>query len=237
MSKKEIQEVVTPKFISPDEKLVLISADIKKIKKRVGIIKITDEKTYASANKLVIDIKNRVNRLDELKDETVKPIKDFVKVVEAKLKEPRDKYSSMELTVKRSMSDFQIEEESKVREKEAKLRAKREKEIEKAEAKGKPAPVTPVPIVERKEATVKTDEGKSTAKKIIKFQIEDAEKLPKKYRDQIFAKAVEKGIADQIMRPQMKLGLEISRDEKSGEVVTKLKGVKVWEDFDISVTA
>ena len=143
----------------------------------------------------------------------------------------------MELTVKRSMSDFQIEEESKVREKEAKLRAKREKEIEKAEAKGKPAPVTPVPIIERQEATVKTDEGKSTAKKIIKFEIEDAEKLPKKYRDQIFAKAVEKGIADQIMRPQMKLGLEISRDEKSGEVVTKLKGVKVWEDFDISVTA
>ena len=229
MSKEKIQ--------SPEEKVVDISKDFKKLSVKSEKATITKEEHYTEANAFLVEVKARINRVKALKLEYVKPLKDNIKKLESLFNDPIKNYEGIESHIKRLMSDFRMEEERKARAEEAKLRAKREKEIKKAEDKGKPAPVTPVPIVERKEATVKTDEGKSTAKKIIKFQIEDAEKLPKKYRDQIFAKAVEKGIADQIMRPQMKLGLEISRDEKSGDVVTKLKGVKVWEDFDISVTA
>ena len=222
---------------SPEEKVVDISKDFKKLSVKSEKATITKEEHYVEANTFLVEIKGRINRVKALKLEYVKPLKDNIKKLESLFIEPINNYEEIERHIKRLMSDFRLKEENEAREKEAKLREKREKEIEKAKKKGKPAPITPVPTIERKEATVKTESGKSTSKKVIKFEIEDATKLPKKYRDQIFAKAVEKGIADQVMRPQMKLGLEISRDEKSGEVVTKLSGVKVWEDFDISVTA
>jgi len=220
MSKKEIEQ-------SPEQKVIEIAKDYGKLEKKSEKIIISDEKQYAEANAFIVEIKGRINRVKALKNEYVKPLKENIKKLESLFTDPIKNYEKIEFATKRLMSDFRIEEERKAREEEEKLRKQQEKEAEKAEKKGEPAPIAPIATVERVAPTIKTEAGKSTASKVVKFKITDANKLPKKIRDAIYAKAIERGLAEQFIRPIVKVeGMNC-----------KITGIRVYEDFDISVTA
>ncbi len=220
MEKKEIEQ-------NPEQKVIEIAKDYGKLEKKSNKIIISDEKQYVEANAFIVEIKGRINRVKALKDEYVKPLKENIKKLETLFTDPIKNYEKIEVATKRLMSDFRLEQERIARIEEEKIRKQQEKEAEKAEKKGEPAPIAPIATVERVEATIKTESGKSTASKVVKFEITDANKLPKKYRDAIYELAIKKGLAEQVIRPVIKIeGMK-----------TKLTGVRVYEDFNINVTA
>jgi len=224
MSKtKEASPVATA-----EEKVAEIGKDLSKFEKRqVGVSVIENDGGLASANEFLVDVKGRINRIKELKDEYVKPLKESVKKIESLFNTPLRSYEQIESGVKRAMSDYRLECEKVAKAEEERLRKLREAEAAKAKKQGKPAPTAPVATVERKEATMNTSAGKSTAKKVVKFEIVDANAIPKKYRDMVYLRAVERGLLDPIIRDVVKIdGMN-----------TNVPGVRVYEDFDISVTA
>lgn len=225
MAKKK--ETAAP-AVTAEQKVVEISKDLATFEKRQPkIIVITDEKSLAVANDFLVEVKGRVNRIKALKTEYLAPLKESVKKIEELFNNPLKNYEQLETAVKRAMSDFRIAEERKAREEEARLEAERKKQIEAAGKKGNPAPIIPKATVERPQATVKSEGGKSSSKKVVKFRITDPDAIPKKYKDLVYAKAVEKGILEQIIRPVVNLeGMK-----------TDIAGVEVYEDFEISVSA
>jgi DNA-binding helix-hairpin-helix protein with protein kinase domain len=223
---KKVEEVI--KNLNPEEKIENISKDIKKIEKRSQeVVAIKSEEQYQSANTFLVEIKGRIKRVKELQEEYVSPLKAQVKKLEALFKEPQKKYEAIELEIKKSMIEFRTEQEKIARKEEERLRALQEKREEKAREKGKTIDPTPVPTIARMESTVKSDAGSSTASKVLKFEITNVHALPEEIKKQILEKALEKGVADTVVRPHaISVGVE-----------GKIDGVRIWEEFAISVRA
>lgn len=241
MSKKKNEndsaEVVV---VSPEVKVTEIAADYKKFeKKSTAMVTILGEEDYSKANDFLIEVKGRINRVKALKEEYIKPLKENIKKLESLFTEPQKNYEQIEATMKRAMGDYRLMIEEEARKKEAEIKKQQEEEAriaaekaKEAAAEGKPVPVpVPKPIVAtqvaRPEATVGNDAGKSTAKKVVKFEITDADAIPKKYKDLVYAEAVKKGILKTILTPIVKVE----------GMTCDIKGIRVYEDFDISVTA
>jgi len=234
MSKKKSEVNNEIVVVSPEVKVTEIAADFKKFeKKSTAIVTILSEEDYSKANDFLIEVKGRINRVKALKEEYIKPLKDNIKKLEALFTEPQKNYEQIEAVVKRGMASFRLMIEEEAKKKEAQLKAQQaedEKKALEAKKKGEPVPV-PKPIVNtqvaRPDSTVGNDAGKSTAKKVVKFEVLDADAIPKKYKDLVYAEAVKKGILEQVLRPVVKVeGMKCD-----------IKGIRVFEDFDISVTA
>lgn len=228
--------------LAPEKKVAEIVKDFKKLdKKKDKMIVVESEEDYAQANEFLVNVKNRINRVKEIHKEYVKPLKDHVKKLDELFKEPQRNYEAIEATVKRAMSDFRLEQNriaAAKAEKERKEREEAEAEAarlaEEAKAKGEPAPepaVAPAPApvspAVRPTTTHRTDAGKSSEVTVVKFEIEDILSLPKKYRDAILEAAAEKGLAKQVLTPYV----------KADGMKFKAKGVRVYEDVEIRVTA
>jgi len=219
---------------SPEVKVQEIALDFKKFEKKSGsMVTILSEEDYRSANDFLIEVKGRINRVKLLKDEYIKPLKENIRKLESLFTDPQKNYERIEAIVKRSMGDFRLMVEKEAREQERLFHVKQEEENRKrleAAKKGEdvPAPKPMIaPTVVRPESTIKSDEGKSTASKVVKFELIDASKLPKKYKDLVFDLAVSKGLVEQVLRPVVKVeGMKCD-----------ITGIRVYEDFDISVTA
>lgn len=220
--------------VSAEVKVQEIASDFKKFEKKSGaLVTILSEEDYAGANDFLIEVKGRINRVKALRDEYVKPLKENIKKLESLFTEPQKNYEQIEAVVKRAMGNYRMMIEQEARKREEEFRKKQEEETRKAREaakKGEPVPV-PKPIVApeimRPESTVRNDAGKSTAAKVVKFEVIDADKLPKKYKDLVFDMAVKKGLVEQVLRPVVKVeGMKCA-----------ISGIRVYEDFDISVTA
>lgn len=207
-----------------EKKLVAISTDVDEQKKTaIKLAIITDEKDVANATQFLGLIKGRLKRIKDVKDEIVKPLKDHVKFLESRFKEQELPLLEMENNVKSGMSQYAREQEAIALKKEEKERAKQLKKEEKAKASGKSVDIVPVATVERRQPTMKTEAGSATTKKVWKYEILDVHALPKKYKDAILEKALERDIAGVIINGAVKGGAR------------EIKGVKIFEDFEVSV--
>ena|SRR3990167_5512113 len=223
--KKEKKEVA----IIPEDKVAEISKDIKSFGVRAqSFLNIKDQKGYEKTTGFIVEVKGRINRIKEIVDFFTNPHMEArrmalneMKKIEALFAPSLNQYEGIETQVKSAMSAFQREQDRLARAEEerlAKLRDKRE------ERTGKIDP-TPLPTIERVAPTVETDNGKSVAKKSWKFQIEEYSKLPQNVIDEVLYQAKEKGIHEQVIRKMVQAGTR------------EIKGVRIYEDFDISVSA
>ena len=227
MSKtKKVEKVAV---IPAEMKVEEISVDLVKYeKKEKKIVAITNEKQLGQANEFLVNVKSRLNRIKEIKKEYIQPLKDSIKKLEELFNEPQKNYEALETSVKRAMGDFRLEQDRLAKEEEDRIKAENDKKIKEAEKKGSPAPIVPVAKVQKTEKTLESDSGgKTTASKVVKFEITDPDSLPKKYRDLIYDLAIKKGLAEQVLRPVVKIeGMK-----------TNIKGVRVYEDYQISASA
>jgi len=234
MRNKKIDEENGVIIVSPEVKVNEIASDFKKFEKKSNnIVTVLSEEDYAKANNFLIEVKGRINRVKELKNGYIKPLKENIKKLEILFTEPQKNYEQIETVVKRAMGDYRLMIEEEARKKEAEIRKQQEEEAKKAleaKKKGEPVPV-PKPIITsevvRPNPTMKNELGRSTSRKVIKFEIIDSEAIPKKYKDLVYAEAVKKGILKSVLAPVVKIeGLKCT-----------IKGIKVYEDFEISVSA
>lgn len=220
---KEKAKTLTYEVESPEAKLSEINKDVKTLDKRKQkTVTIKNEDDYQLATNFVVEVKGRIKRIKELKTDYVKPLKEGIKRLEGLFNEPLRHYEGIETEVKSAMAEYQREMNRKLKEKEEKEKAKREAQAK----KGKIDP-TPVPTYERPEKTARTEEGgRSTAKKVWKFEVEDTEKLlkVKGVKDELVALAIEKGLLDRVVRQKVLSG------------VRELNGVRIYEDYDINVS-
>lgn len=222
------KEESKPVVVSAEQKVVEITKDLTGFeKKQPKIAVIKSDKDLANANAFLVEVKGRVNRIKALKEEYIKPIKENIKKLESLFNDPLKSYEEIERVVKRAMGDYRLEQDRIAREEEARLKAEQEKQRKEAEKKGNPAPIVPVASVQRPESMIKSDAGKSSSRKVVKFEVTDPDALPKKYKDLVYDLAVKKGLVEQIIRPVVNLeGMK-----------TNIAGVRVYEDFEISVSA
>lgn len=247
---KKVEPAVDKSAVTAEEKIVQISGDIKSFeKKQLKIVAISDDLSLDNANKFLIEIKGRINRIEEIKKEYVNPLKEDLKSlkeniarIESMFDTPKNNYVQIEYAVKRAIGDYRLLLDRKIKEEEERLRKEQEaeaariaeqnkKEIEKSKKTGEAPKIEPVfqaPIsIERKEKTLKTESGSSTSKKVIKFEITDYTKLPKMYKDLILARANEKELDRQIIKKFVDMtGMK-----------TNIDGVRVYEDYEVSVKA
>lgn len=246
MSKKTNEQEKT-EVATPDNKVAEITKDIKNLEKKSGgFAVIMTQEEFDKANAFLIELKGRLNRVNDIVEFFTKPHKEARKraleamnEIAAKFAESIASYEKVEKAIKRSMSDYRLMIEKEAREKEEAARKTAEEQRKKDDAArqkaidaGKPVPPpAPMPVaptpVERPAATTRTSAGKSTAKKVIKFRVLDANAIPKKYRDLVYAEAVKAGILDKILKPIVNVeGMDC-----------KIAGVEVYEDFDFAVSA
>ena len=229
MAKKKEKEVEA----TPESKVAEITKEIAKVEK-LAIVEVKTEADYEEASKfLSATVKPRVNRIKELIKFFTDPYVEARRValenkqkIEAMFEKQITALESIETCTKKAMSVFLKEKEEAARKEEERLRKLQEKKNEKREEKGQMPDLTPAPMVARPDTTIKNEEGgKTTAKKVWKFQIDDVDKLREVIGVEIYNIALEKGIVDQYVRKAVSNG------------VRELAGVSIYEDFEISATA
>ena len=220
-----------------DEKLKEISVEVVKVGKKTNTLKITNEKEEIVATEMLGAIKGRLKEIEELRDFFVRPLNNQVGEINAKFKLQSEPLKESEIAIKRIISNYALEQSriadeaqkkaDEIRDK--KLAKEQEKEDKKAEKEGREAePVidlAPAQVVERQANTIATSTGKTTKKKVWKHEILDVNDLPLKYRKEVLRVALEKGIVKTVITKFVQAG---ERD---------IKGVRIYEDIEISVTA
>lgn len=229
-TKKEKVEV--PK--TPELSIKLISKDVAKVTKDAEAIVIKSEQDYKGANEFLVVVKENLNKINKMRSFFTDPYVEQRRValqkkneIDALFDQQTAPLESIESKVKRAMSDFRLEEERKARLEEARLQKIRDEANAKREEKGQDQIMTPVKTVERTDQTVQSGDGlgKSTAKKVWKFEVQKISDFPEEILKKILTVAWEKGIIDQVIRKEVQSGAR------------EIKGVRIYEDFDIAVTA
>ncbi len=210
---------------TPEQKLVEIKKDLTLTeKKSEKMVVIRSEEDVVLSTEFLSQAKARADRIEEIRTSFTKPINEGLKNINAMYKEPHSAYLEMMTKVKRAISDYRLEEEKKAQKEEERLEKVREEKNKRNEEKGKAPDLTPVKTVERPETIVKSDSGKTTTIKVWKFEIENVNELPESYKKTILDFAVDKGIADTIIRKVVNAGI---RD---------IPGVRIYEDIEVRVS-
>lgn len=144
-----------------EQKLVEISKDIAGLKKEM-VVNITNKEMLEQASAFLTKIVSRKKRIEELRQQFVKPLNDQVKFINAKFKEPLNELTSIETEIKSGIIKYRTAEAKRI-----------ETQNVKREEKGKEL------VEQRKE--INTDEGKIQVRKIWTFDIENENDIPREY--------------------------------------------------------
>jgi hypothetical protein len=145
--------------IIPKEKEEAIKADLATLQNEAKNIVIKTDDDMQNASAFLAQVKGRINRLKEIKDELVKPFQSAVRNANTWFKDQTEPFITLETQVKSGIGAY-------VQEK-AKQAA--------AEAKKNQAPV------EKPKTAVNTEHGRVSTSQVWTYDIVDEAKIPKKY--------------------------------------------------------
>lgn len=220
-----IIKITKMKIATPEQKIVEIKKDLTTIeKKSEKMLVIRSEEDVVLSTEFLSQAKARADRIEEIRLSFTKPINAGLTAINKMYKEPYNSYITMMQKVKRAIGDYRLEEERKAQKEEERLEKVRDEKNKRNEEKGKAPDITPVKTVERPETVVKSDSGKTTTIKVWKFEIEDVNKLPESYKKTILDFAVEKGLADTVIRKVVNAGIR------------EIEGVRIYEDIEVRVS-
>lgn len=192
-----------------------VGAQALEIVAQVEKVVIKNDKDRAEATEILSALAKMQKDIEEQRTDLVKPINDTVKKINANAKKYSAPIEDAIAKIKRGISNYVLEEYRKAKEKEAKELAKLAEKNAKREAEGKAPVLTTLQSVARPEATMRTDAGRTTTRKVWKFEIIDDAKVPADYRSADIAKikvAVSNGVRE-------------------------IDGVRIYEDAIVSVTS
>lgn len=202
---------------TPDEKLGEIAKDLEVITAEADTYTIQSQNDIAIATEFLVKVKARAKRIEELRQFFVKPLNDQVKAINDRFKSVIKPLEEIEAKVKRSISDYTLEQDRQRREKERELQEAHAKEMAKqekaADRAGTEFVPTAAPKIEKAMPSVKTESGKTTTIKVWKFEVKDAAAVPREYLvvdETLIRKAVQAGARE-------------------------MPGVRIYEDVQVKV--
>ena len=222
----------------PEDKAKAIEADLATIKTEAVLV-VKTETDNQNAAAFLGKVKARYNRLEQLRKEFVTPMNESVKKINARFKMFTEPLEELEGKVKSAMADFMKDklakaqaeyerQQAELREnekaialQEAKARkaldeakskkAKAEAEALLAKSEAERQALAPV-MVEAPKATVRTEAGTVTAKKVWAFALEDIGQVPLEY-----------------------LALDEKKVRRAiGDGTRTIAGVRIYQEIDIS---
>lgn len=146
-------------IIIPREKEEAIKADLATLQKDAQNLAVKTDEDLTSASAFLAQVKTRINRLKDIKDELVKPMKQAVRHADNWFKVQVEPFTILERQVKDAIGDYITQKE-----KEATTLAKQGNEL-----------------IERPKASVCTEFGRVSSSKVWAWEVTDGTKVPKKY--------------------------------------------------------
>ena len=177
--KPKAKPVADEKFVTPEVKIAEISKEVSVVEKRAASMTVKTKEDVALATEFVVNVKKRINRIEELRQFFVKPLNEQVKKINTLFKEQSAPLEQIESTIKRSIADYTMEQDRIARKEEARLAALRAAQDARREDKGLAPIAVPLPTVARPEATVKTEGGTMTTVKVWKFEVLNIDLVPR----------------------------------------------------------
>lgn len=218
---------------TPEAGIAQIEKEVSPLLKQADSISLKTEEDVVAATEFVANVKSKLKSIETMQDFFVTPHQEQrkksleamneIKALFAPQLEPLEK---AEKKIKRAIADYRLEEERKARAEEERLAKIREKANEKREEKGQAPILEPVKTIERADSTVKSTAGKTTTKKVWKFEIQDESLLIKDqaFIGELLSLAINKGLHEQTLRQMVRDG------------VREVKGVRIYEDLEVSVS-
>ena len=207
---------------TPEAKIAEIEKGLVPLEKEAQKIVIKSVEDVTAASAFLAKVKSYANRINEIQAFFVDPYVEQRRValdnkrkIEAMFAPKITPLNEITTKVKRAISDYTIAEEKKAQAEEARKQAIRDKANEKRAEEGKGEILTPVKTVERTAPTVKTAEGRTTTRKVWKFEVVDSTKVPRQYLD----------VNESKIRQAVRDG------------VREVEGVRIYEDVEVSVSA
>lgn len=145
--------------IIPKEKEAAIKSDLQTLEQEASSIVVTNDDEMQSASRFLAQVKVRINRLKEIKDELVKPMKSAIKNADNWFKVQTDPFLNLEAKVKSAIAGYIVQKEKAAV----------------AEAKQTQA------IAERPKVKVNTEFGQVSSQKRWTWRITDESKVPREY--------------------------------------------------------
>jgi len=204
---------------TPDDKLGEIAKDIEVIQSEADTYTIQSQQDVAVATEFLVKVKGRAKRIEELRQFFVKPLNDQAKAINERFKASLKPLEEIEAKVKRSISDFTLEQERKRQEEERKLQEQHAKEMAKqekqAEKTGEDFVPSAAPTIAAPSGPVRSSSGTASTPKVWKFEVVDPTLVPRDYlevNESLIRKAVNGGTRD-------------------------IPGVRIYQDVDVRVRA
>lgn len=188
-----------------------LTIDMPQLIEKADTITITNEIERQEATEFAVVLKRKFDDLEEARTKLVKPLNDHVKFINSQFKVHTSKLEDLQTKIKKGIGAYLLAEEKKAREEEeARLKAIKE-ENAKREEEGK-APVM-MESVERPSTISRSETGgKTSAKKVWKFEVVDASQVPVEF-----------------LSPDIeKIKLAVSNGAR------EIAGVKIYEDMIVS---
>lgn len=211
--------------VNYEEKTKEIVTDISNIIKKARTLKVESQEDMEKASEYLGTIKGRIKRLEEVQEFFTGAMKRELKEKTAFFKGQIDPLKQELDALKYRCSAFiRAQEHARLAEEERLLKIRQAADA-KREEKGQAPIMTPVKTVEAAPTTTVATSGKTTARKVWKFQIEEHTKIPGYIVSEVMALALEKGLYDQVIRRHVMAGTR------------EIPGVKIYEDFEMAVSA
>jgi hypothetical protein len=214
----------------PSDKLESLKNDIETQKKKVESIVITDEESAQGASELLSVIKRKAKKIETMRLETTKPLRDQVKETNDFFKVYEEGFKAMETQLKSVVKQWLVLQQEIARKKQMEIeeaeRKRRQEEEERRKAEeaealknNQPVPepvvekVEIVPVMEKPESKIRTESGLVGTRKVWKAEVVDQKLVPDNYKTVNL--------------------VEINKAVKMG--VRMIPGVKIYQDINISV--
>ncbi len=155
-----------------------ITKDLNSILETTNTIVLKTEEDRLKATEIIVTLKKKYDDLENDRTSIVKPINDSVKAINAKYKPFTEQIETAMTKLKRSISNFILEQERIAREKEEKELAKLAEKNAKREEQGKAPIIKTIESVARPESIMRSESGKTSTRKVWKFEIIDNLAVP-----------------------------------------------------------
>lgn len=216
-------EAITTNFTSRqemEETMQNIAKEQTRLQELCETISVSNPEEMSQAADLAIQVKARLNRIEQLRVEYVKPLNDHVKRINGDFKKAAEPFLAIETSLKGKISAYRMEQERIATEERKRLEAERRAEadrIAKEEGLTRREALAQIekPVVEAEVKSASTEQGKVVTKMVWKFEVVNTENVPAEYKV-VDEKLIRKAVANGARR---------------------IAGVKIWEEAQTDITA
>lgn len=211
---------------TPEDKIAEIDKYLEvSIMPRAEKIVIKKAEDVIIASEFVVDLKKTIKRIESVVSFFTDPYVEQRRIalvnknnIEAMFAPKLTPLIALETKIKRGISDYRLAEDLRIAKEEERKQKIRDEANLKREEQGKEKIETPIVVAKAVEQTIRSEDGRATTKKSWKYEVVDINLVPREY-----------------LRCEIKNAEVIGAIKTNG--VREIVGLRIYEDYDVSVTA